>query len=86
MENLPGPGLIWETARIDAAKPVVKGACARYLSVVVEVPQVKMAHSIHTRKQRRVSGRPHDVVDVIRVVLERVQRLVVLKERNVGGT
>lgn len=51
-----------------------------YLSVIVEVPQVQVAHSIHTCKQRGVSGRPHDIINVIRVVLKGVQRLIVLRK------
>ena len=49
-----------------------------YLSVIVEVPQVQVAHSIHACKQSRVSRRPHDVINVIRVIFKGVQRLVVL--------
>lgn len=51
-----------------------------YLSVVVEVPQVQMAHSIHACKQSRVSGRPHDIIDVIRVIFKGVERLIVLQK------
>ena len=53
-----------------------------YLCVIVQVPQVEVTDSIHTRKQSRVSRRPHDIVHVIGVVLKRVQRLVVLQVRE----
>lgn len=51
-----------------------------YLSVIVEVPQVQVAHSIHTRKQSGVSRRPHDIINVIRVIFKGVQRLIVLRK------
>lgn len=51
----------------------------QYLSVVVEVPQVQVSHSVHTSKQGRVGGWPHHVVNVIGVVFKWVQRLVVLQ-------
>lgn len=43
-----------------------------YFCVVVQVPQVQVTDAVHTRKQSRVSGRPHDVIHVVRVVLKRV--------------
>lgn len=52
---------------------------AVYLCVIVEVPEVEMTNSIHTGKQGGVDGRPHDVIDVVRVVLEGVQGLVILQ-------
>lgn len=36
-----------------------------YLGVTVEVPQVQMAHSVHTSKESRVSWRPHDIIHII---------------------
>lgn len=53
-----------------------------YLCVVVKVPQVKVAHSVHARKQGGVDGGPHDVVNIVRVVLKGVQRLVILQARK----
>lgn len=52
----------------------------RYLSVIVEVPQVQVAHSVHTRKQSGVSRRPHHVINVIRAIFKGVQRLIVLRK------
>lgn len=51
-----------------------------HLGVVVEVPQVQVSHAVHAGEQGGVSGRPHHVVHVVRAVLERVQRLVVLRD------
>lgn len=51
-----------------------------YLSVIVEVPQVQVAHSIHTCKQSGVSRGPHDIINVIRVIFKGVQRLIVLRK------
>lgn len=53
-----------------------------YLGLVVEIPQVQVAHTVHAGKQGRVCGRPHDIVHVVRVVLKRVQRLVVLQRER----
>lgn len=53
-----------------------------HLSVVVEVPEVKAAHAVHGGKHGRMHGRPHDVIDIVRVVFEGVQRLVVLEGRK----
>lgn len=55
---------------------------SEYLRVVVQVPQVEVTDSVHTRKQSWVDGRPHDVIHVIRAVFKRVQRLIVLQERR----
>lgn len=38
-----------------------------------------MTDSVHASKQSRVSRGPHDIIHVIRVILERVQRLIVLQ-------
>ena len=51
-----------------------------HLSVVVEVPQVEVTHSVNAGKQCRMGGGPHDVVHIVRVVLEGVQRLIVLQK------
>lgn len=51
-----------------------------HLSVIVEVPQVQVAHSIHTCKHSGVSRRPHDIINVIRVIFKGVQRLIVLRK------
>lgn len=52
----------------------------RDLGVIIEVPQVQMANSIHTSKEGRVNRRPHHVIHVVRVILERVERLIILQD------
>lgn len=64
------PGVIWGTR--PKALP--------HLSVVVQVPQIQTTHAVHGGKERGVHGRPHHVVDVVRVILKGVQRLVLLRE------
>lgn len=53
-----------------------------HLGVVVEVPEVQAAHAVHGGEHGGVHGRPRDVVDIVGVVLEGVQRLVVLRGRE----
>lgn len=43
-----------------------------------------MSHAVHAGEQSRVSGRPHDVVHVVGVVLKRVEGLVVLHRLETG--
>lgn len=53
-----------------------------HLCVIVEVPQVDASESVHTGEESGVHRRPHDIIHIIRVVLERVQRLVTLQQRE----
>lgn len=50
-----------------------------HLRVVVQVPQIQTTHAVHGGEERGVHGRPHHVVDVVCVILKRVQRLVLLR-------
>lgn len=52
------------------------------LGVIVEVPQVQVAHSVHAGEQSRVGRRPHDIINVIRVVFKGVQRLIALPKEE----
>lgn len=52
------------------------------LCVIVEVPQVDASQSVHTRKEGGMYRRPHDIINIIRVILKRVQRLVILQQRE----
>lgn len=54
-----------------------------HLSIVVEIPQVKPAHPIHTGKQGRVSWRPHHIINIIWVVFKGVERFIILKKANI---
>lgn len=70
------------TQRRDAENTPTTTYTHTHLSVVVEVPQVQAAHAIHGGEESGMHGRPHDVIDIVCVVLERVQRLVVLKKKK----
>lgn len=52
------------------------------LCVIVEVPQVDASKSVHTSKEGGMYRRPHDIINIIRVILKRVQRLVILQQRE----
>lgn len=49
-----------------------------YLRVIVEVPQVEVAHPVDAGEQCGIGGGPHDVVHVVGAVLEGVQWFVAL--------
>ncbi len=53
-----------------------------HLCVVVEVPQVDASESVHAGEESGVNRRPHDIIHIIWVVLKRVQRLVILQQRE----
>lgn len=51
-----------------------------YLRVIVEVPQVDASKSVHTGEESGMYRRPHDIINIIGVILKRVQRLVILQQ------
>lgn len=53
-----------------------------HLCVIVEVPQVDASESVHTGEESGMNRRPHDIINIIWVVLKRVQRLVILQQRE----
>ena len=61
------------------------GARRRHLRLRVEVPDVQPAGAVDGGEQGRVQRRPGGVIYVVRVVLERVQRLSLLSDRTAGA-
>ena len=49
-----------------------------YLRVLIEIPNVQTSHAVDGGKDGRMNGRPGDIVHIVAVVFERVQRLVLL--------
>ena len=49
-----------------------------HLCVIVEIPEVKATHAVHAGEEGRVDGRPAYVVHIVTVILERVQRTILL--------
>lgn len=53
-----------------------------HLSVIVEVPQVQTTHPIHGGKESRMHRGPTDIIDIVCIILKRVQWLVVLERET----
>lgn len=49
-----------------------------YFCVLIKVPDVQATHSIHCSEDGRVHWRPHDIKDVVNIVLKGAERFVML--------
>jgi len=64
---------------VQGSSSLHRHAGTRHLGVLVEVPQVKPASAVDSRKEGWVDWGPGGVVHVVAVVFERVQGLVLLQ-------
>lgn len=64
---------------IQSRTPIDDDASGGHLRILIQIPQIQPTGIIDSGEQRRVRRRPSDVVDIVAVVLERVERLVLFQ-------